>query len=177
MSIQAQIINLLQTAYGDISIGYGTSFSAPIICGLAACLWQANPDLSNMDIIDYIKKSASQYDHPDSLLGYGIPDFAKANFLIQGIKYTDYNTESYIVTYPNPFRDEIHIDLYSADSQYVNVKLINMLGDIVINREYNLNMTSYNKMNLNGLSDLATGTYVLKIQTKEHSYQEQIVKQ
>ncbi|GAB4279257.1 MAG: S8 family serine peptidase [Marinilabiliales bacterium] len=165
-----------QTAYGDISVGNGTSFSAPIICGLAACLWQANPNLTNMEIIDYIRKSASQYNNPDSLLGYGIPDFAKAYFMIQGIDYDDYNTETYISAYPNPFSDKIYIDLYSVDSQYVHLFLIDMVGKIVVEKSYNLKMTSYNRINIDGLEKLNNGAYILKIQTKENTYQKQILK-
>ncbi|PJJ84498.1 S8 family serine peptidase [Mucilaginibacter auburnensis] len=56
----------------------GTSYSSPIICGLAACLWQAYPKLTNKDIIDVIRKSGSIADQPAIPLGYGIADMAKA---------------------------------------------------------------------------------------------------
>lgn len=56
----------------------GTSYSSPILCGLAACLWQANPQLTNKQILELIKKSADRYNNPLLPYGYGIPDMKKA---------------------------------------------------------------------------------------------------
>jgi len=62
----------------------GTSFSAPIIAGLAACLWQAFPEKTNLEIMAAIRQSSSQAGNPDNELGYGLPDFAKAFQLLNG---------------------------------------------------------------------------------------------
>ncbi|MDR2147220.1 MAG: S8 family serine peptidase [Tannerella sp.] len=70
-------INVISSA-GQIQSTNGTSFSAPTVAGLAACLWQAFPLLKNTDIIALIQNSASQSQMPDAQLGYGIPDFIKA---------------------------------------------------------------------------------------------------
>lgn len=66
----------------------GTSFSSPIICGLAACLWQAYPTLTNKDIINAIIESSSQYALPNPLYGYGIPDMKKAMEIAQAMTDT-----------------------------------------------------------------------------------------
>jgi subtilisin family serine protease len=63
---------------GQVQTVNGTSFSAPMIAGLAACLWQGFPLLKNTEIIQLIRESSSQYQRPDAHLGYGIPDFIKA---------------------------------------------------------------------------------------------------
>lgn len=63
---------------GNPVTGNGTSFSNPNMAGLIACLWQAFPDLTNMEIIDAVQKSAHKYNNPDDRFGYGIPDFKKA---------------------------------------------------------------------------------------------------
>jgi len=60
----------------------GTSFSGPIIAGMAACLWEAYPHKSNMDIYRAIIQSAHQYDYPDTLMGYGIPNFVNALYIL-----------------------------------------------------------------------------------------------
>ncbi len=52
----------------------GTSFSCPLTTGLAACLMQARPTWPPTMIIHALRQSASQYTHPDTLLGYGIPN-------------------------------------------------------------------------------------------------------
>lgn len=56
----------------------GTSFSSPLVAGMVACLWQALPSKTALEIIDLVRRSASQYDMPDNIYGYGVPDFWKA---------------------------------------------------------------------------------------------------
>ena len=63
---------------GQIQYANGTSFSAPTVAGLVACLWQAFPLLKNIELINLIKESSSQYQKPDIQLGYGIPDMFNA---------------------------------------------------------------------------------------------------
>ncbi|HTE23134.1 S8 family peptidase [Flavitalea sp.] len=69
-------------ASGNPSAGSGTSFSNPNMAGLIACLWQAFPERSNMDIIDVVQKSSHKYHSPDNFFGYGIPNFRKAYELL-----------------------------------------------------------------------------------------------
>jgi subtilisin family serine protease len=63
---------------GDIAFSSGTSFSTPTVAGLAVCLWQALPELSNIEIMNLIRKNSSHYANPDKESGYGLPDFNKA---------------------------------------------------------------------------------------------------
>ncbi len=53
----------------------GTSFSAPILAGAISSLWSACPNKTNFELKFLLEKSASQWEKPDSLLGYGIPNF------------------------------------------------------------------------------------------------------
>jgi subtilisin family serine protease len=63
---------------GGIRNSNGTSFAAPLVAGLAAGLWQAYPQLTNVEVMNYLRRSASQASRPDSLLGYGVPNFQRA---------------------------------------------------------------------------------------------------
>jgi subtilisin family serine protease len=63
---------------GNPSLGNGTSFACPIMAGSATCLWQAFPEMNNMQIIDALLKSSDRYSAPDNRTGYGIPDLKKA---------------------------------------------------------------------------------------------------
>ena len=63
---------------GNISHDMGTSFSAPLVCGLVACLWQALPGKTAKQIIQLVRESGSNASTPNNIYGYGIPDFWKA---------------------------------------------------------------------------------------------------
>lgn len=61
----------------------GTSFSAPIISGLAACLLEQNPALQGSDL-KKILLASSHLNDPNNHIGYGVPDAAKAIELASG---------------------------------------------------------------------------------------------
>jgi len=64
--------------------GSGTSYSAPLLAGMVACIKQAFPYKTNLEIVDAVRKGGAQYATPDSALGYGITDFLKVyNLLLQ----------------------------------------------------------------------------------------------
>ena len=64
---------------GKIVRSNGTSFSTPLLAGLAATLWSALPQENAMQIRERIIRSADRYDNPDwDQYGYGIPDAWKA---------------------------------------------------------------------------------------------------
>jgi subtilisin family serine protease len=57
---------------------YGTSLSAPVITGFAACLMQAHPELTNKELFDLIEKSAHLYPFGNNYVGYGVPTASRA---------------------------------------------------------------------------------------------------
>jgi len=69
---------ILETAGGTIGAGNGTSFACPNMAGLATCLWQGFPELSNMNVRSALWQSGSKANMPDDRVGYGIPDMKKA---------------------------------------------------------------------------------------------------
>jgi serine protease AprX len=51
----------------------GTSFASPLVAGFAACAWQSNRKLTNMQLFKEIEKSGSLYPYFDYAHGFGIP--------------------------------------------------------------------------------------------------------
>ena len=51
----------------------GTSFASPLVAGFAACAWQTNRTLSNMQMFSEIEESADLYPYFDYAHGYGVP--------------------------------------------------------------------------------------------------------
>jgi len=121
------------TPDGAIASGNGTSFSAPVIAGLSACLWQKYPDKTYKEIKDQILKSAHQYSDPDSLIGYGLPDFKEAYALT-----IDGKTDKQIKAYPNPFQDSFFISLpkVSVSTENVVVSLYDVVGRKIFEQSY-----------------------------------------
>jgi hypothetical protein len=101
-----------QTVYAamdsTISRGNGTSFSSPILAGMAATLWQAFPTATNMDIFNAIEQSASLYSNPNDSMGYGIPDFWKAFVSLSNQIYSQPNEHSVLV-FPQPSDGQFEI--------------------------------------------------------------------
>ena len=63
---------------GTVIRDMGTSFSTPVVAGLVACLWQALPNKTALEIINLVRQTSSQYQDPDNVYGYGIPNFWRA---------------------------------------------------------------------------------------------------
>ncbi|MFM6943490.1 MAG: S8 family serine peptidase, partial [Aquirufa sp.] len=113
---------------GTIGISSGTSFSAPLVAGLAAGLIQSFPTHSAQQIRSAILQSGSQFTRTDMLLGFGIPTFDKASTameLILGI-----TKEPNLRIYPNPISpgDALHITIPFPSAQ---VEIMNNSGIVV----------------------------------------------
>lgn len=54
----------------------GTSFTAPAVAGLVACLREAAPTLPRSELLGMLRASGSRAAHPDREIGYGVPQTA-----------------------------------------------------------------------------------------------------
>jgi subtilisin family serine protease len=95
---------VLSDPSGNIVTANGTSFSSPIMAGMVACLWQAFPNKTNVEIKDLIVKSADRYSSPNNQYGYGTPDYSLA--LSNGLGINDFSKKD-IFVYPNPTSDYV----------------------------------------------------------------------
>src|SRR6056297_3139953 len=146
-----------------ITISNGTSFSAPLISGLAACLWQHFPDLNNVEIMRMIEESAHKYSSPDYYTGYGIPDFGKAANLTQ-TNVTTLSKNTLLNIFPNPFNDNLTIEINrKEDIQIIQIELFNITGQKI--KQLNINDPTQDKSTLilDNLNELPSGIYLLKI--------------
>ncbi len=51
----------------------GTSFSSPLVAGFAACAWQSDTTLTNMELFKKLEESANLHPYFDYAHGYGVP--------------------------------------------------------------------------------------------------------
>lgn len=71
-------MTVLVNEKGIIDRNNGTSFSAPVMCGGVACLWQALPHLTVKEVLELVRRHGDNAEHPDCIYGYGVPDLWKA---------------------------------------------------------------------------------------------------
>lgn len=145
----------------------GTSFSAPLVAGLSACLWQLHQDRSAHDVMDAIRRSASQYDHPDDDLGYGIPDFWRAHLLLGGRDITGLTSPAALGVVPNPFTDFLDVEVYTGDETTMEMSLVDLLGQKLWNTTVaGLEPHTYAHVRVHDalLTRLRAGTYILRVE-------------
>jgi len=150
--------------------GNGTSFSCPIISGMAACLWQQMPTLTNMEIFQAIIDGASQPYTPDNLIGFGIPNFRVASWTIS--EKEEILSEKGIRVFPNPVGDvfEIESSLFQQQ-EWVDVSIININGQLV----YQEKVAGYSdRLEIN--PPLEEGIYILNVQIGGKSLLQKIIK-
>lgn len=166
----------IQSALGpDIIQGNGTSYAAPIIAGIAACLHQAFPEKKNVEIIDAMIKSSNRYLHPDTAFGYGIPDAELAYHILEHA-----NNELKplkVLTYPNPLTDELGIQLLFASESVKNIYiyLFDTQGKKVFAKEFQAN-SAFMNWNIPLPQQMASGIYFLKVVTGSQSETRKILK-
>lgn len=141
---------------GILQMGNGTSFSSPIMAGAVACLRQASPAATVDEIFASIRQSASQYTTPDTLLGYGIPDFCVAQVTLD-VHAMDAGSPLEVQLYPNPASDELSID-FTGNTQVKKLRILNLAGQEMYTFE-----TAQAEVELK-LGQLSSGMYLLLVE-------------
>ncbi len=154
----------LQNEFGTVIKGNGTSFSAPVITGFSACLWQARPELNSKELLILIRFSSHQYNNPDNSFGYGIPDFEKARNNNPNIIGNE--PFSVFTIYPNPFYDDLTIQSKSNNILIEQIDIFNMSGNLV----FSLNVERKSEVRIDGLPQLPSSIYLLRLKTKNRFY-------
>ena len=143
---QSKVINI----YDQIVSNSGTSFSSPIMAGAIACFMQAYPRLSSNEIMNLIRESSSQFNSPDYLLGYGIPNLYTAYDLALNLTLNDF------VVFPNPTVDYLNIISQWNVSNYL-LDIFDMNGKLIHSRYFS------NPRSKISTYEFSKGIYLMKI--------------
>ena len=150
---------------GAVVTGNGTSFASPVICGVIACLWQANPNKTNIALVQAIKESAHLFTNPTDQEGFGIPNFETA---LKTLPVADFSTINFQL-YPNPFQDQLQF-VFTDTEAIVTVSIYSILGKkFLIERLTSLKNTIDTKQ-------LPKGLYILHIVQNKRSRTIKIIK-
>lgn len=112
---------------GTVVTANGTSFSGPIMAGMITSFWSAVPNLTAVEVVQFVKASADRFTAPTPLYGYGIPDFQAA--LTSALPTETFENQAFLV-YPNPVNDKIYIQIPNEAINSI-VSLYNHLGQKV----------------------------------------------
>lgn len=146
-----------------IRLGNGTSYSSPIIAGMAACLWQAFPNKGNMDIFYAIQQHASHSEHPNDRLGYGIPSFPEAYFALSETDFEPAGGDMEVRAFPNPTDEHFDVFLRTTNDQEVLFRLYNAQGRLVWQKWFDAISNTNHIFPVDALQRNANGVYFLRI--------------
>lgn len=147
----------------NIGSSSGTSFSTPLVAGLAAGFWQANRDLSSFEVMEILKSTASNKSTPDTLIGYGVPNFSEANNVNE-------LPEGTFIVYPNPTDGSRAIKLKSEgflEIGNVSIKFANFKG--IVMKSIGIQVFSDSEELEIDISDLVPGYYLAEFVSKNKS--------
>jgi subtilisin family serine protease len=148
---------------GAVAQGDGTSFSNPNMAGLIACLWQAFPEFSNMQIIDAVRRSSSKFSNPNDRVGYGIPNMKLAYQILLEKKYEGLLKDEWVKAFPNPFRSDLNVIVIAKESGNVYYQLFDMAGKIIRKGLQSSERDRVISIQIPGLDQLPKGAYNLRI--------------
>ena len=117
---------------GLLTTGSGTSYSTPLVAGMAACIWGAMPQLKSTELLQYIRESGMNASTPDTLYGYGIPNAEKIWIsLNESLPQADVPK---FYCYPNPVKDLLYFADFSLGSAPVKVVIFNSFGQKLLEK-------------------------------------------
>lgn len=154
----------------------GTSFSSPLTAGMVATLWQCSPNSSSQSLVNAIRQSASQFSNPDSLLGYGIPDFVVACMMLSGINPALSENGEALIIDGNPFTNELIFSYFSKTASTGTAYLYDITGRKVWQSNLDIAPMSNNKTSI-PTTNLSKGVYILSISSGEDVQTKQVIKQ
>jgi len=157
----------VQSIGGGLTRINGTSLSSPILAGSVASLWQAYPDLSAKEMIHLVRQGGDRVRNPDSIHGFGLPDFFKIYWSITNVP--NRKIQGQLEIYPNPARDVIMIKIAGASSELQAISFYDISGRLT----HALQARIPGQVVLPG--ELPGGIYILTINTESGVYRSRLI--
>jgi serine protease AprX len=143
----------------------GTSFAAPIISGLIACLLQAYPQSTPAQIQSILHMSGDRYNKPDQHFGYGVPDGLLAYELL-GILH--YPPEQDCLVYSKVLTGkETDVVIFTHRSQQIRYKIEDAMGKVVGSGSQKIKTSGINRFTIRKAKKLQSGWHSLKLETRD----------
>lgn len=174
VAAQGQGTFVADLSNNGVFAGNGTSFSSPVIAGMMACLWQCNPNATNLQVIEALKQSASQFSNPDTNLGYGIPNLPIACQILASLSVAENDHPGSLIINQNPFSSSLDIAYYSDGSHALQMLITDLSGKTVFSKSFSLNPQTWHQFSVR--PEIASGVYILRMETEKHSIKRKVIK-
>lgn len=158
---------IAQLPSGQFYYCSGTSCSAPLISGMAACLWQAFPKVTSKEILDAIRKSGSRYLMPDTAYGYGVPDFMSASLILEENENPEESDGTKLNAFPNPFSNYLYIEISIQEESLPKscyIEFFDLFGRLILQDELIIE-NDYLIYKTEKLAFLPGGMYTIRYRT------------
>jgi subtilisin family serine protease len=172
---------ILANTAGNPVGGNGTSYANPNMAGLVACLWEAFPEFTNMEVINAIQESGDHFTNPDGRYGYGIPNFR----LAYGILFKERQRRQYetvldgqlIKPYPVPFTSNFTVLFKATVDGKASLQLSDALGRQIERKNIDISTDQYYLINFSNAPMLAKGVYFIRYSDGKNKKTVRVVKQ
>lgn len=161
---------------GGTATSSGTSFSSPIIAGMTACLWQINPSLDNMSILEAIQQTGNYFANPNYQFGNGIPDYNLARLSLSTFNNGSAVTPGEMRVSPNPFTDRLDIFYNAPDTQLISVDIFDLSGRRIYSQTMETHRVGVNYFEIAGLESIKKGVYTIRLVADNKLTSQKIVK-
>lgn len=114
---------VVASSYGTFYPGNGTSYSAPVLCGALACMYQGRNRVHPAKVSEAVRFSANRSDQPDSVYGFGVPDVFAAMTMAGMSDFFDYTQPGLIYDFPDTIQGDLLIHLYAKPYMFTELKV------------------------------------------------------
>lgn len=146
---------------GTVQQASGTSFAAPLITSLAACIWQSAPELPGWYVREALLQSGDRARNPDTLYGYGIPDGEKALLYLRQLRGQTSPTSTLRLS-PNPVSHTLTLALNDPNFGWYDMEIYDTEGRLIWRRLYR-GMTEINI----SVQDWRPGLYIVELVSQD----------
>ena len=139
VSVSSPSLDVFGSRY---TTGSGTSFSTPLVAGIAAQLLSVFPQAAPMQVREALRQTASRADNPDNRYGYGIVDAVAALDYLADFQTGIEPERPFEITvrtlavrlYPNPVdisRQNVMIRCETFAATRLRIRILNTMGQVV----------------------------------------------
>lgn len=143
----------------------GTSFSGPIMAGLVTCLWQAFPEITNMQLLQTVQNASSMASTPNNQMGYGIPDFqaARQALSVNELEQVNFN----MMLYPNPVDRDFQLTFRSQQIGNAQITITDAQGKSILNFAHKVTKPGVQLLELQLPEVVGSGVYFVGVEQQQ----------